>query len=89
MITSPTKTYRHDQYVVNKPPMSGPTATATAPPTATIPYAFGRSPLVKFDATSATIAGSTSAAPTPSRNDQPNISTARLGDNAVVSDPAA
>ncbi len=47
----------------------------------------GRSGVTKFDATSATIAGITSAAPTPSRNDQPNSSTARLGDKAVVSDP--
>ena len=69
--------------------MSGPTATAIAPPTATIPYAFGRSAFSKFDATSDTIAGSTSAAPTPSRNDQPNINTPRLGDNAVVIDPHA
>jgi hypothetical protein len=40
-----------------------------------------------LDATSATIAGMISAAPTPSRTDQPISSTARFGDSAVVSDP--
>ena len=43
----------------------------------------------KFDATSATIAGMISAAPMPSRNDQPMISTARFGASAVDERPAA
>jgi hypothetical protein len=54
-----------------------------------MPYAFGRAAFSKFEAASATIAGITSAAPTPSKNDQQNINTARLGDNAVVIEPAA
>ena len=41
----------------------------------------------KFDATSATIAGRISAAPMPSRNDQPSMSTPRVGASAVVNDP--
>ena len=35
--TSPAKTQRHEKYVVQKPPMSGPTATAIAPAAATMP----------------------------------------------------
>ena len=42
----------------------------------------------KFPATSATIAGRISAAPTPSRKDHPKIRTPRLCEIAVVSDPA-
>src|SRR4051812_17457617 len=40
-ITSPAKTHRHEKYVVQKPPISGPTATAIAPAAATMPYAAG------------------------------------------------
>ena len=72
---------------MNSPPISGPAATAIAPAEATRPYARGRSGRVKLDATSATIAGRISAAPAPSRNDQPNISTARFGEMAVMNDP--
>ena len=53
------------------------------------PYARGRSGLPKFDATSATIAGMISTAPSPSRPDQPIISTVRFCDSAVVSEPHA
>ena len=67
--------------------MSGPAATAIAPADATSPYARGRSSRAKFDATSATIAGRMSTAPSPSSNDQPNSSTGRLGEMAVVNDP--
>ena len=35
--TSPAKTQRHEKYVVQKPPISGPTATAIAPAAATSP----------------------------------------------------
>jgi len=35
--TSPAKTQRHEKYVVQKPPTSGPTATAIALAAATIP----------------------------------------------------
>ena len=35
--TSPAKTQRHEAYVVNSPPMSGPAATAMAPADATNP----------------------------------------------------
>ena len=69
------------------PPISGPTATAIAPAAATIPYAAGRRSTAKLPATSATIAGRISAAPTPSRNDQPKSSTGRLGAIAVVNEP--
>ena len=72
---------------MKKPPISGPTATAMAPAAATSPYAAGRRSVGKFPATSATIAGRISAAPTPSRNDQPKSNTGRLGAIAVVSDP--
>src|SRR6185437_6652530 len=85
--TSPAKTQRQEKYVVQKPPMSGPTATAIAPAAATIPYAAGRRATGKFPATSATIAGRISAAPTPSRNDQPKSSTGRLGAIEVVNEP--
>jgi hypothetical protein len=73
---------------VAKPPISGPTATAIAPAAATSPYAAGRRSVGKFPATSATIAGRISAAPTPSRNDQPNSSTGRFGAIEVVNEPA-
>ena len=69
------------------PPISGPTATAMAPAAATIPYAAGRRATGKFPATSATIAGRISAAPTPSRNDQPKSSTGRFGAIEVVKEP--
>lgn len=81
------KTQRQEKYVVATPPMSGPTAMAAAPEAATSPYAPGRRSAVKFPATSATIAGRMSAAPSPSSNDQPSRSTVRLGARAVVSDP--
>jgi hypothetical protein len=74
---------------VQKPPISGPTAIAIAPAAATSPYAAGRRSSAKFPATSATIAGRISAAPTPSRNDQPNSSTGRLGAIAVTNEPHA
>jgi hypothetical protein len=67
--------------------MSGPAATAIAPAEATSPYARGRPAGSKFDATSATIAGRINAAPTPSRNDHPTISTVRLCEIAVMNDP--
>ena len=37
MTTSPANTHRHEKYVVQKPPISGPTATAIAPAAATSP----------------------------------------------------
>ena len=73
---------------MNRPPISGPTATATAPAAITSPYARGRSWGRKFAATSATIAGRISAAPTPSRNDQPTMSTGSDCAIDVVNDPA-
>src|SRR5436190_8204965 len=85
--TSPAKTQRHEKYVVQNPPISGPTATATAPAAATRPYAAGRRATGKFPATSATIEGRIRTAPRPSRNDQPNKRTGRLGARDVVSDP--
>ena len=85
--TSPANTQRQERYVVKSPPMSGPAATATAPAEATSPYARGRPAWSKFDATSATIAGNMSAAPMPSKSDHPTISTARLGESDVTSEP--
>ena len=67
--------------------MSGPTATATAPAAITRPYARGRPSGPKFAATSATIAGRISAAPTPSNSDQPNSSTGS-DEIEVVNEPA-
>ena len=46
--TSPAKTQRQEKYVVAKPPISGPTATAIAPAAATSPYAAGRRSAGKF-----------------------------------------
>jgi hypothetical protein len=86
-MTSPANTKRHDRYVVKRPPIKGPAATAIAPADATSPYARGRSFCAKFEATSATIAGMISAAPIPSRTDHPTTSTARLGAIAVVKEP--
>ena len=73
--------------MVQKPPISGPRATAIAPAAATRPYAAGRRAGGKFPATRATIAGRISAAPTPSRNDQPKSSTGRLWAIDVVNEP--
>ncbi len=73
--------------MVQKPPINGPTATAIAPAAATSPYAAGLRSRAKFPATSATIAGKISAAPTPSRNDQPKSRTGRLGAIDVVNEP--
>ncbi len=67
--------------------MRGPAATAMAPADATSPYARGRSARPKLEATSATMAGRISAAPMPSRNDQPRISTPRFGEIAVTNEP--
>src|SRR6185312_16110204 len=85
--TSPANTQRHEKYVVQKPPINGPSATATAPAAATSPYAAGRRSVGKFPATRATMAGRISAAPTPSRNDQPNSRTGRLGAIEVTKEP--
>ena len=85
--TSPAKTHRHEKYVVKNPPISGPVAMAIAPAAATSPYAAGRRSAGKLAATRATIAGRISAAPTPSRKDQPSSRTGRLGARAVVNDP--
>src|SRR5262249_53867185 len=85
--TSPANTQRHEKYVVQKPPMGGPTATATAPAAATRPYAAGRRAGPKLLATRATIAGRIKTAPTPSRNDHPNRRTYRFGASAVVNEP--
>ncbi len=72
---------------MNSPPTIGPTATAIAAAAATSPYARGRSPRSKFDATRATIAGRIKAAPIPSSPDQPISSTVRFGAIAVMPDP--
>ena len=37
MSTSPANTQRQDAYVVSRPPINGPTATAMAPAAATMP----------------------------------------------------
>jgi len=86
-ITSPANTSRHDKYVVNTPPISGPAATAIAAAAATSPYARGRSDCSKLDATKATMAAMISAAPRPSSTDQPMMSTVRLGEIAVMNEP--
>jgi hypothetical protein len=67
--------------------MSGPIATATAPAAITRPYARGRPAGPKLAATSATIAGRISAAPTPSKSDQPISSTGNDGAIEVVNEP--
>jgi hypothetical protein len=85
--TSPTNTHRHEAYVVNRPPMRGPAATAIAPAEATRPYALGRSGRLKFEAASATTAGMMRAAPIPSSSDQPINSMVRFWESAVSSEP--
>ncbi len=72
---------------MQNPPTSGPTATAIAPAAATRPYAAGRRSVGKFPATSATIAGRISAAPTPSRNDQPKSKVGRFCEIEVMKEP--
>ena len=87
--TSPAKMIRHEYSVVAQPPRIGPTAIpapATPPITA---YATFRDAPSKLPAISATIAGSTSAAPSPSRIDQPRVSTATVGASAVIAEPHA
>jgi hypothetical protein len=86
--TSPANTHRQLRYVVNSPPMSGPTATATAPAAITRPYARERPSGAKLAATSATIAGRINAAPTPSNSDHPISRTGSDGEIAVVKEPA-
>ncbi len=61
-------------------------APATPPMTA---YAFFRSLPSKLPAIRAAIAGSTRAAPIPSRIDQPSVSTATVGAIAVSPEPHA
>ena len=85
--TSPTKTHRHERYVVTRPPISGPAATAIAPADITRPNARGRSEGAKLEATRATMAGRISTAPMPSRNDHPKIKTPTLGASDVVTEP--
>ncbi len=85
--TSPTKTHRHERYVVTRPPISGPAATAIAPADITRPKARGRSEGAKLEATRATMAGRISTAPMPSRNDHPKIKTPTLGASDVVTEP--
>ena len=87
--TSPTKMIRHEYSVVAQPPRIGPTAIpapATPPITA---YATLREAPSKLPAISATIAGKTSAAPSPSRTDQPRVRIATDGATAVIAEPQA
>ena len=73
--------------MVASPPINGPTAIAIAPAAPDETVCPGSALGGKFPATSATIAGIISAAPMPSRIDQPNSSTPRFGARAVVSEP--
>ena len=85
--TSPMNTTRHVSSVVAQPPRIGPMAMpapATPPSTA---YATLRSAPVKLPAMSATIAGMTSAAPSPSSTDHPIVSTSTDGAAAVSAEP--
>ena len=87
--TSPTKMIRQEYSVVAHPPRIGPTAIpapATPPITA---YATLRDGPSKLPAISATMAGSTSAAPSPSSTDHPRVSTATEGATAVTAEPTA
>ena len=87
--TSPAKMIRQEYSVVAQPPRIGPTAIpapATPPITA---YATLREAPSKLPAISATIAGRTRAAPSPSRIDQPRVRTATVGASAVTAEPKA
>ena len=80
---------RHEYSVVAQPPRIGPTAIpapATPPITA---YATLRDAPSKLPAISATIAGSTRAAPSPSRTDQPSVRMTTDGATAVSAEPQA
>src|SRR4051794_36732655 len=87
--TSPAKMIRHEYSVVAQPPRIGPTAIpapATPPITA---YATLREAPSKLPPINATIAGRTSAAPSPSRIDQPSVRIATVGATAVSAEPHA
>jgi hypothetical protein len=80
---------RHEYSVVAQPPRIGPTAIpapATPPITA---YATLREAPSKLPAIKATIAGRTSAAPSPSRTDQPRVRISTDGASAVSAEPQA
>jgi hypothetical protein len=68
--------------------MSGPTATAAPATPPMTPNAKARWLPLYVAATSDTIAGMTSTAPSPSTSDQPMSRTARFGLSAVVSEPS-
>ena len=85
--TSPANTQRHEKYVVQKPPTSGPDGDRHRSAGCDETIGAGRRSVGKFTATSATMAGMISAAPMPSRSDQPNIKTGRLGAIAVMPEP--
>ena len=87
--TSPAKMIRQEYSVVAQPPRIGPTAIpapATPPITA---YATLREAPSKLPAIKATIAGRTSAAPSPSSTDQPRARTTTVGATAVTAEPMA
>ena len=70
------------------PQMIGPAAAPTADIAITNPKALVRSDSSgKFDITSVSAAGAISAAPRPSRTDQPSIITQRFQLSAVTSAP--
>ena len=87
--TSPAKTQRQEEYVVQNPPISGPSATAIGAGRRDQPVRARPCAGRKFLATRATMAGMISAAPMPSRNDQPKMSTVRFGEIDVVNEPHA
>ena len=93
--TSPANTQRHEKYVVKKPAdeRAGGHGDRAGRRDQPVGARAARS-RAKFDATSATIAGRISAAPSPSRNDQPSISTGEVrrergGERAAAVDHAA
>ena len=88
--TSPANTQRHEKYVVQKPPISGPTATAIAPAAATSPYA-ARPPLGREVRRRRARRSPAGSAPRrrPRGTTSRSSSTGRLGASAVVNEPHA
>ncbi len=88
MTTSPKKTTRHVRYVVQEPADEWPDRHGDGAGRGHEPVGReGARSAPKFVATSATTAGMISAAPRPSRTDQPTIRTGNDPASPVMNEP--